>query len=102
MPDPRPDDALRRVELRASLLIDRYAALRAEAARLREENALLQARLEAATARAEELERKLAFAGSVASEDPDVRRSARELYREIDELAGTVDEALHLLETRVR
>ena len=95
-------DALRRVELRTSYLIERYQALRQEVELLRDQNGQLRSLLAKETTRADGLEQKLALRAPISADDPDVRKSAAGLYTEIDDLVETVDDVLRLLETHVK
>ena len=95
-------DALHRVELRTSYLIERYQALRQEVELLRDQNGQLRRLLAKETTRADGLEQKLALRAPISADDPDVRKSAAGLYAEIDDLVETVDDVLRLLETHVK
>lgn len=95
-------DALHRVELRTSYLIERYQALRQEVELLRDQNGQLRSLLAKETTRADGLEQKLALTAPISADDPDVRKSAAGLYAEIDDLVETVDDVLRLLETHVK
>lgn len=103
-PLPRESVSLRRTEVAVGYLIERYNRLLDEVRTLRKENQQLAQQLDEVQHHTEALEQKLALTAgrSISALDPDAQRSAESLYSEICDLVSTVDDALTLLDRRVK